>query len=59
LLGRLLGPTGARAGEGKEEGVVLGRMAGPSGWAARPSSLFLLFFSIFHFFFHYLNSNLV
>jgi hypothetical protein len=50
LLGRLLGPTGARAGEGKEEGVVLGRMAGPSGWAARPSSPFLLFFSIFHFF---------
>jgi hypothetical protein len=33
--------------------ALLGRalgLAGPSGWAARPSSPFLLFFSIFHFF---------
>jgi hypothetical protein len=33
-------------------------LAGPSGWAARPSSSFLLFFSIFHFFSHYFKFGL-
>jgi hypothetical protein len=47
LLGRELGRVRA-----------LG-LAGPSGWAAGPFSLFLLFLFCFSLLFHYLNSNLV